>query len=93
MLPNVPTIAELGIKDYEADLWFGLFAPAKTPNDTVAQLASWSSAALQEPEVSAKLASQGLYPANMCGKEFGNYLRKQYDDYGRIIREAGIKVE
>jgi tripartite-type tricarboxylate transporter receptor subunit TctC len=45
------------------------------------------------PEVRAKLAIQGLYPVGTCGTEFGAYLRKQYDEYGRVIREANIKAE
>jgi tripartite-type tricarboxylate transporter receptor subunit TctC len=45
------------------------------------------------PEVRAKLAVQGLYPAAMCGTEFAAFLRNQYDAYGRAIREANIKVE
>jgi tripartite-type tricarboxylate transporter receptor subunit TctC len=52
-LPDVPTVAESGYKDYEADLWNGVFAPAKTPKETVSQLAGWMTAALQVPEVKA----------------------------------------
>jgi len=48
---------------------------------------------LQVPEVKAKLAMQGLYPVGMCGADFGAFLRKQYDDYGRAIRESNIKAE
>jgi tripartite-type tricarboxylate transporter receptor subunit TctC len=92
-LPGVPTIAESGYKDYEANLWFGLFAPARTPRNTVSQLAGWFSAALEVPEVKAKLIAQGMYPVGMCGTDFGAYLRKQYEEYGRAIREANIKAE
>jgi tripartite-type tricarboxylate transporter receptor subunit TctC len=93
LLPDVPTVAESGYKDYEVDLWFGLVAPAKTPKDAVSRLAGWFTAALQVPEVKAKLFAQGLYPVGMCGADFGAYLRKQFDEYGRIIREANIKAE
>ena len=93
LLPDVPTVAESGYKDYEADIWFGLFAPAMTPKETISQLAGWFTAAMQVPEVKAKLAVQGLYPVGICGMDFGVFLRKQYDGYSRIIREAGIKAE
>jgi tripartite-type tricarboxylate transporter receptor subunit TctC len=93
LLPDVPTVAESGYKDFEVDLWFGLVAPAKTPKETASRLAGWFTAALQVPEIKAKLAIQGLYPVGMCGADFATYLRKQYDEYGRIIREANIKVE
>ncbi len=92
-LPNLPTVAESGYKDYEVDLWWSLFAPAKTPKDTVKQLADWFTAALRAPEVKAKLVTQGFSPVGMCGADFAALLRKQYDDYGRIIRASNIKTE
>jgi tripartite-type tricarboxylate transporter receptor subunit TctC len=92
-LPEVPTVAESGYKDFEAENWFGLFAPAKTLKATVSQLADWFGAALQAPEVKAKLVVQGLYPVGMCGAAFGTLVRKQYDDFGRVIHEANIKAE
>jgi tripartite-type tricarboxylate transporter receptor subunit TctC len=92
-LPNVPTVAEAGIKDYEVEVWFGLLAPAKTPKDTTAQFATWFSAAMQAPEVRPKLINLGLYPVGMCGAEFGAHIRKQFDEYGRVIRDANIKAE
>jgi tripartite-type tricarboxylate transporter receptor subunit TctC len=92
-LPDVPTVAESGYKDYEADNWMGLFAPAKTPKETVSQLAGWFTAALQVPEVKAKLVVQGLYPVSICGGDFAALLRKQYDYFGRAIREANFKTE
>ena len=92
-LADVPTVAESGYKDFEVDFWLALFAPARTPQAIVAQLAGWFAAALQAPEVKARLVVQGLYPVGTCGSDFAALLRKQYDDYGRIIREANIKAE
>jgi tripartite-type tricarboxylate transporter receptor subunit TctC len=92
-LPDVPTVAEAGYKDSESDLWFGLAAPAKTPKQTISELAGWFTAAIQVPDVKAKFAIQGLYPVGMCGMDFARYLRKQYDDFGRILREANIKAD
>jgi tripartite-type tricarboxylate transporter receptor subunit TctC len=92
-LPDVPTVAEVGYRDQEADLWYGLFAPAKTPKDTVSQLAGWFTAAVQAPELKSKLAVQGLFPVAICGVDFGAFVRKQYDKYGRGIRESNIKTE
>jgi tripartite-type tricarboxylate transporter receptor subunit TctC len=92
-LPEVPTVAESGYKEYNVDEWFGVLAPAKTPNAMVSQIAGRFAAAVQAPEVKAKLAALGLYPAGMCGADFATLLRKQYDDFGRVIREANIKAE
>jgi tripartite-type tricarboxylate transporter receptor subunit TctC len=92
-LPDVPTVAEAGFKDYEVEVWFGLLAPAKTAKDATAQLASWFTAAMQVPEVKPKLLNLGLYPVGMCNADFGTHIHKQYDEYGRIIRDANIKAE
>jgi hypothetical protein len=48
---------------------------------------------MQVPEVKAKLVAQNLYPAGLCGAPFRALLQKQYDEYGRIIREASIKAD
>jgi tripartite-type tricarboxylate transporter receptor subunit TctC len=92
-LPSVPTVAESGYTDFETDTWIGLMAPARTPKETITQLSKWFMEAMQVPEVKAKLVKLGLYPVGTCGAEFAGYLRKQYDDYRRVIREANIKAE
>jgi tripartite-type tricarboxylate transporter receptor subunit TctC len=92
-LPDVPALAEFGFRGIDADLWLAVFAPAKTSRESTSELISWFTAALQTPEVKAKLVLQGQFPVGMCGADFGAHLRRQFDDYGRIIREAGIKAE
>jgi tripartite-type tricarboxylate transporter receptor subunit TctC len=93
LLPDVPTVAESGYSNYELDAWYGLLAPAKTPRATVSQLADWLTAAMQVPEVKAKLVAQGLFPVGVCGTDFAAFIREQYDEYGRIIREVKIKAQ
>jgi tripartite-type tricarboxylate transporter receptor subunit TctC len=92
-LPDVPSTTESGFKDYDVEVWFGVLAPAKTPKDVAAQLATWFKAAMGAPDVKPKLHNLGLYPVGTCGDDFAAHIRKQYDDYGRIIREANIKGE
>jgi tripartite-type tricarboxylate transporter receptor subunit TctC len=92
-LAEVPTLAESGYQDFEADLWYGMVAPAGTPPETLSQLAGLFTAALLAPEIKPKLAVQGLSPVGACGADFAAHLRKQYDGYGRVIREAHIKAE
>jgi hypothetical protein len=48
---------------------------------------------LQTLEIKQKLVAQGLFPAGVCATDFGSYLRRKYDEYGRAIREANIKAE
>ena len=92
-LPEAPTVAEFGYKNYEVDFWTGVLAPAKTPKETVSQLAGWFATAMQAPEVKSKLAVQGLFPVGLCGMDFAVLLHKQYEEFGRVIRETNIKVE
>jgi tripartite-type tricarboxylate transporter receptor subunit TctC len=92
-LPELPTFAESGYKDYAVENWFGVVAPAKTPKETINQLIGRYTAALQVSEVKAKLSVQGLFPVAMCGADFATHIRKQYEEYGRAIREANIKAE
>jgi tripartite-type tricarboxylate transporter receptor subunit TctC len=89
-MPNVPTVAETGFKDYESEIWFGVVAPAKTPNVIVSQLADWFTAALQAPEIEMKLETLGLFTVGLCGADFGAFIHKQYDKYGRAIRETNF---
>ena len=90
-LPDVPTVAESGYRDFETDVWFGLVAPAKTPRDTVSQLIAWFSTALLVPEVKGKLVLRALYPNPRCGADFAAHIRRQSDEYARVIRELNIK--
>jgi tripartite-type tricarboxylate transporter receptor subunit TctC len=92
-LPDVPTLAESGYKDFEVDAWYGVMAPARTPKGRLAQIASWFTAALQVPDIKAKLIDLDHDPVGMCGSDFGILVRKQFDDYGRVIREANIKPD
>ena len=91
--PNLPTFDESGFKGMEIDNFFGVAAPAKTPKDTITQLSSWFTAALQAPESKAKLAAQYLYAGGPCGADYGAYLRSRHDEYGKTIRDANIKVQ
>jgi tripartite-type tricarboxylate transporter receptor subunit TctC len=90
-LGYIPTFAEAGYNEFMN--WWGLFAPAKMPGETTSELIGWTMAAMQKPEVKQKLEPLGLYPTKMCGADFAAFLRKQYEDFGRVIREANIKAE
>jgi tripartite-type tricarboxylate transporter receptor subunit TctC len=92
-LLEVPTLSETGISNYEADIFYGIVAPAKTPPETVNRLSAWLIGALKAPDMKPKLAQQGLFPVGICGAEFGAYLQRMFDDYTRIIREANITVK
>lgn len=92
-LPDVPTVIEAGVKDYDVAPWFGVYAPAKTPKEIVKQYADLFSAALKAPEVKEKLAAQELYPMGLCGADFAAFLQKQNEEYSRVIKETNFKLE
>jgi tripartite-type tricarboxylate transporter receptor subunit TctC len=92
-LPDVPTLGETGVSNYEADIFYGVVAPAKTPPDMLNRLSGWFSNALKAADMKPKLAQQGLFPVGTCGAEFAAYLRRQVEEYSRIIREANITVK
>lgn len=92
-LPDVPTLIETGIAKYTSDIFYGIAAPAKTPDDELKKLSGWFSAALKAPEVQPKLAQQGLFPVGTCGAAFGAFMRQLTDDYTRIIHDANITVK
>jgi tripartite-type tricarboxylate transporter receptor subunit TctC len=93
LLPDVPTVAELGYPNYEADVWFGAVVPAKTPPPIVAELSVWMKTGLEAPEVKPKLAALGVYPVGRCGADFAADLRRRFDEYSRELLEANIKAE
>jgi tripartite-type tricarboxylate transporter receptor subunit TctC len=92
-LPDLPTVAESGYKDFETDVWFGVVAPAKTPKETISQLVDWFGSAVLAPQVKAKLTAQALYPNPKCGPDFDAHLRRQSELFTRLIRELNIKTE
>jgi tripartite-type tricarboxylate transporter receptor subunit TctC len=90
-LPDVPTIAESGYKDFVAEVWFGLVAPAKTPQPIIAQYIEWFGGAIEAPEVKAKLVASALYPNPRCGADFAAHIQRQVDEFTRVIAELKLK--
>ena len=92
-LPNVPTAAEAGLKGYELDSWFALYAPAGTPADVVQLLNTEVNRILQSPEVRKKAQDAGTEVETMTPQQFAEFTRKELDHWGRVIRDARISVE
>jgi tripartite-type tricarboxylate transporter receptor subunit TctC len=92
-LPQVPTIAELGYKGIQSEHWSGVFAPAKTPKETISQLVTWFEAAIQNAEIRARLAEQGFEPVGICGDEAKLMMSKEFEDFGRIMGELNLRPE
>ncbi|SDI66807.1 Tripartite-type tricarboxylate transporter, receptor component TctC [Bradyrhizobium lablabi] len=93
LLPNIPTLAESGLPDYEATGWTGIVVPAKTPPDVIATLNAAIVQALKSPELQQAFEKQAAEPVGSTPAEFGAFIRKETDKWGKTIREAGISVE
>jgi tripartite-type tricarboxylate transporter receptor subunit TctC len=93
VLPNVPTVIESGYKEVAADFFGGVVAPAKTPAAMIGKLTGWFSAAIKDPATRAKFAALGFFPDDRCGPAFAAVLHRDYDDYGRVIRDAHLKMQ
>ncbi len=89
-LPQLPTVRELGYP-FDSTAWFGIAAPAQTPQPVVSALAKWFVTALDAPDVRPILTRQGLYPVGTCGAQFADFLRADFEASGKTIRDAGIK--
>ena len=90
-LPDVPTLAELGYPDTQADNWYGLLAPAKTPRPIIDKINKAVAAALADPGIKKKLLDAGAIPALDTPEAFGKFIKDDYDRWGKIIREKGLK--
>jgi tripartite-type tricarboxylate transporter receptor subunit TctC len=91
MLPNLLTLAELGYKDTSSGNWYGLLAPAKTPPAVVAKLNAAFVAAINDPVVKDKLIKSGAIPVADTPAQFGQFLKEEFERWGKLVRERGIK--
>jgi tripartite-type tricarboxylate transporter receptor subunit TctC len=91
-LPDVPTIAEAGVPGYEATLWLGLLAPAGTPPEIVQRLHAETLKALGDPELQPSFRAAGVEAAVLGPKEFGEFMRSEYEKWGKVVRDTGATV-
>jgi len=90
-LPEVPTLAESGVPGYETLTWFGLLAPARTPNDIITALHGEVQKALARSEVRETLARLGSEASDLGPVGFQGFISSEIAKYGKIIKDAGIK--
>jgi tripartite-type tricarboxylate transporter receptor subunit TctC len=93
VLPEVPTIAEQGLREYDMTLWFGLWAPAGTPAAVVQKLNAQVNAIVQQPDVREQFAKLGIQPAPMQPAEFARFVRDEIVVYRRIVKQANIQPQ
>ena len=93
LLPNVPTLDELGVKGYEASTFTGLFAPAATPPRVLGKLSASLGKALANETVRERYRGMGVEIIDMTQSEFDRYVRADFDKWRRVAREGNIVVE
>jgi tripartite-type tricarboxylate transporter receptor subunit TctC len=91
--PDIPTVAESGLPGYEANTWFGLFAPVATPQDIIAKLNTDSRAALNVAEVKERMAQQGLFVVANTPEQFAAFLKVEIPRWQKIVKDAGVKAQ
>jgi len=91
--PDLPTLQELGLPGFEVDLWFGVLAPAGTPQEIVERYNATINDILRTPQVVEKLAKQGLRTGGGTPERFGDFLASDIVKWQKVVSEAGIVVD
>jgi tripartite-type tricarboxylate transporter receptor subunit TctC len=92
-MPDVPTFAEQGIKDQDADTLTGIVAPAGTPKEIVDLLYREIAKAVSQPDVKERLTTLGFQPVANTPDEFGARIRLEMDKWGKVVRDAKLRIE
>jgi tripartite-type tricarboxylate transporter receptor subunit TctC len=92
-LPEIPTIAEAGLKGFEANNWYGLFAPAGTPREIVARVHAETAKALAMPDVKARLLDAGIIATPSTPEQFTGYIKSETQKWAKVVKAANIKAD
>jgi tripartite-type tricarboxylate transporter receptor subunit TctC len=92
-IPEVPTVAEAGLKDFETGSWQGVVAAAGTPKEVVGRLNSEIIKALSTPQMRENLTKQGAEVYTMTSEQLGNWLRTEIAKWAKIVKTANLKLE
>jgi tripartite-type tricarboxylate transporter receptor subunit TctC len=92
-LPDLPTLAEAGVRGVEMSTWYGLFATAGTPREVLARLYAETMKALAMPDVRRKLQDLGGEPGTLTAEQFGAMNRADFERFGKLVKDANIKTE
>jgi len=93
MLPDVPTVAEAGIKDYEVSTWYAMWAPKGTPAAAVEKMSAEIIKALNTPKLKELWASNGTIVPNMTGAQFGTFVDSEIQRWAEVVKKAGVKLQ
>ena len=92
LMPNLPTISEAGLPGFDANNWYGLLAPAKTPRPIIDRLNAEVTKVLAMPDVKEFLFNQGLDPAPGTPEKFGAYIKSEMTKWAKVVKDSGAKA-
>ncbi len=92
-LPDLPTVGDAGIKNYDVGSWYGLSVPAGTPKDIIARLNTVTLKALALPEVKERLAASGFEALVSTPEQFGEFVRTEVEKWGKVVKMSGARAD
>jgi tripartite-type tricarboxylate transporter receptor subunit TctC len=92
-IPEVPTVAEAGLPGFEVTTWYGVLAPAGTPRPIVTRLNAELVRIMHAPELKERLAALATDPATGTPEEFADYIKREIEKWGEVVRQAGLKAD
>ena len=91
--PDIPTVAEAGLKGFQYVTWYALLTPAATPKDVITKINAESVRVLSNPEMVQRLSSQGAEPAPGSPEDLAKFMRNEYEEWKKVIKSANIKLD
>jgi len=92
-IPNVPTMAEAGLPDFEVSSWNGVLAPARTPPEVIARLNQELVRILATQDIKDRFAAQAAEPVGSTPEQFRAYIRSEIDVWGQVVKASGAKID
>jgi len=92
-VPELPTMSEAGVRGYESSTWYGILAPARTPQPVVSTLNAGINAAVQHPDVRERLAQDGINVSGSTPRQFGDHIAAEIRKWAQVIKAAGITLQ
>lgn len=93
IVPDLPTVAEAGVKGFETAIWFALFAPAATPKDIIERLNGAAVQALADADLKQKFAAQGIDPIGGTATQTAEFVQNELGKWAKVVRESGAKLD
>ena len=93
LLPDVPTLEELGLKGFDGVQWYGIVGPAKMPADVVKRLHTEINKIIVAPEIKERLSGEALEALPMSAEQFGNYIKADIAKWKAVVKAGNIQID